>query len=106
MDFQKNSSRCANWFSGIVPGESVSYLRMPGLRQRMSPIALFVGDSLIQKRVATNSNFLIPCIVLGELYYGAQKSKRTNENMAKIKDFINSTVVLNCDINTACDTGS
>lgn len=66
-------------------------------------IALFGGDALVKKRVATDSKFFIPCLVLGELYYGAQKSRRVNENMIKIKEFITSTKVLNCDSNTALE---
>ena len=54
-------------------------------------IALFGGDALVKKRVATDSKLFIPCLVLGELYYGAQKSRRVNENMIKIKEFITST---------------
>lgn len=30
-------------------------------------IALFGGDALVKKRVATDSKFFIPCLVLGEL---------------------------------------
>ena len=66
-------------------------------------IALFGGDALVKKRVATDSKFFIPCLVLGELYYGAQKSRRVNENTIKIKEFITGTKVLNCDSNTALE---
>ena len=43
----------------------------------------------------------IPSIVLGELYFGARKSRRVKENLARIDEFAVSNVVLGCDTETA-----
>ena len=43
----------------------------------------------------------IPSIVIGELYYGANKSQRVQENLTKIKNFIINNVILSCDANTS-----
>jgi tRNA(fMet)-specific endonuclease VapC len=47
----------------------------------------------------------VPCIVLGELYYGARKSTRVTENLARIDEFVTSSTVLPCDTTTAQQYG-
>jgi tRNA(fMet)-specific endonuclease VapC len=42
-----------------------------------------------------------PSIVLGELYYGARKSTRVPENLARIEEFAARSTVLVCDTETA-----
>jgi tRNA(fMet)-specific endonuclease VapC len=43
----------------------------------------------------------VPSIVLGELYYGARRSHRVAENVARIEDFTRASSVLDCDHVTA-----
>jgi tRNA(fMet)-specific endonuclease VapC len=50
-------------------------------------IALFAEDPIIKERLEQIEEVFIPCIVLGELYYGAEKSKKIKINMKKIDDF-------------------
>ena len=50
-------------------------------------------------------NFLVPSIVLGELYAGARKSGRVNENLARIDAMIRPDIVLSCDAATAWSYG-
>ncbi len=68
-------------------------------------IALFADDSVVTKRAAGISNIFIPSIVIGELYYGARKSSRATENLARIDEFVESNVVLSCDTETARQYG-
>ncbi|MBW2039031.1 MAG: PIN domain-containing protein [Deltaproteobacteria bacterium] len=46
-------------------------------------IALFAEDTSVQKGLTEAEQVFVPSIVLGELYYGAQKSLRTEENIAR-----------------------
>lgn len=63
-------------------------------------IALQAGDSNLLRFLETNA-VILPCIVLGELYYGAQRSERTDANIAVIDDLAQSSAVLVCDGSTA-----
>ena len=64
-------------------------------------IALFAEDDSIQDRVNQAEEIFIPCIVIGELYYGAYKSKNTKANLKKLGDFSAENVVLGIDMVTA-----
>jgi len=44
--------------------------------------------------------------VLGELYYGAQKSNRIDENLARIDQFLEGVTVIDNDIATAYEYGA
>ena len=50
-------------------------------------IALFANEAVVQANLANAAEVFIPSIVLGELYYGANKSLRVAENVAKIDEF-------------------
>jgi tRNA(fMet)-specific endonuclease VapC len=56
-------------------------------------IALFAGEAAIQQHVAEASEVFVPSIVLGELYYGARKSRRVTENLAHIDEFVASSTL-------------
>ena len=43
----------------------------------------------------------IPCIVLGELYYGAKKSGKIKENMKRIEDFASENAIIDVSGETA-----
>ena len=39
--------------------------------------------------------------MIGELYYGARKSSRVKDNIARIDEFARNNVILSCDLETA-----
>jgi len=56
-------------------------------------IALFAKDPQIHDRIANAEEVFVPCIAVGELYFGACKSIKTKENLARIDEFaLNNTV--------------
>jgi len=64
-------------------------------------IALFAKDPQIHDRIVNTEEVFVPCIAVGELYFGAYKSIKTKENLARIDEFaLNNTVVV-CDTETA-----
>ena len=64
-------------------------------------IPLVEQNLQIADRAAQATSILIPCITLGELYYGAAKSKRERENAQRADDYASQVGVLNCDATTA-----
>ena len=68
-------------------------------------IALFAKEAVVQANLANAAEVFIPSIVLGELYYGANKSFRVAENVAKIDEFAARNSILACDTRTAQEYG-
>lgn len=68
-------------------------------------IALFAGDSDVVDLLKDAEEVFVPSIVIGELYYGARKSSRVEDNVARIDDFAANNVVLGCDTETAYQYG-
>jgi len=64
-------------------------------------IALFAGEPAVTQGLMDAEEVFLPSIVLGELYFGARKSKRAEENISRLDDFAVSNIVLNCDTNIA-----
>jgi len=64
-------------------------------------IALFSNEGAVVDRLANINDFLVPAIVMGELYFGASKSSRSKENLMSLELFENNVKVLNCDSGTA-----
>lgn len=64
-------------------------------------IALFAGEMSVLESITEVDEIFIPSIVVGELYYGAQKSHRRESNIARIDDFVEASSVLDCDQETA-----
>jgi tRNA(fMet)-specific endonuclease VapC len=64
-------------------------------------IALFAKEAVVQQRLAETDEAFISSIVLGELYYGAQKSSRVEANIARVNTFAAANAVLGCDTATA-----
>lgn len=64
-------------------------------------IALFAREPMIHERLSNASEVFIPCIVIGELYFGSYKSLKVQENLNRIDEFALSNTVLPCDIETA-----
>jgi tRNA(fMet)-specific endonuclease VapC len=68
-------------------------------------IAIFANDPGVQTGLANASEVFISSVVLGELYYGAYKSTRVADNIAKVSEFAASNTVLGCDGVTAQEYG-
>jgi len=64
-------------------------------------IALFANDAAVVGRLQEAEEVFVPSIVVGELYYGARKSGRIMENVARIDEFAANSAVLSCDVETA-----
>ncbi len=68
-------------------------------------IALFADDSRVLDHLQKADETFIPNVVIGELYYGAQKSARVTENMERIGKFVAKSAILACDEETAAKYG-
>jgi tRNA(fMet)-specific endonuclease VapC len=64
-------------------------------------IALFAEDKAIKDNLGKAGEVFVPSIAIGELCYGARKSARAKENLARIDEFAANNVVLGCDTETA-----
>jgi len=64
-------------------------------------IGLFANTSEIAEKISHAVEIYVPCMVIGELCYGAEKSRRPEENLERIDDFSHSNIILKCDGNTA-----
>lgn len=64
-------------------------------------IGLFADDAAVKDSLAQADEVFSASIVVGELCYGAQKSGRSEANLARIDEFSASIVVLPCDADTA-----
>ncbi|MBD2777963.1 type II toxin-antitoxin system VapC family toxin [Iningainema tapete] len=64
-------------------------------------IALFEEDVSVQEKLAQANQVFISSTVVGELYYGAYRSRRVAANIARIEEFTNSNTVLPCDLVTS-----
>lgn len=69
-------------------------------------IAFFSGEPAVIAQFDQADEILLPSIVLGELVFGARKSSRAVENLARIEDLSRQVVVLNCDGDTARQYGT
>ncbi len=68
-------------------------------------IRLFAHDPAVEQRFDANPDVILPIFVLGELYYGAQKSRSVQENCEKIDRFVASIKVLGGNLGTASEFG-
>ena len=68
-------------------------------------IALFAEDTSVQKGIMEAEQVFLPSIVLGELYYGARKSLRTEENISRVDEFAAMSAVLGPNTATAKEYG-
>jgi len=68
-------------------------------------IALFKREQTVIKRLSGKQLAFVPSIALGELFYGAEKSKERAENVSRIETFAKASPILNCDIETARNYG-
>jgi len=64
-------------------------------------IALFAKDTGVIGQLEKGAEIFIPSVVIGELYYGAEKSSKTKENKTVIEKFASDNTILNCTKETA-----
>ena len=64
-------------------------------------IAFFSGETAVVTRVEQAAEVLLSSIVVGELDYGARKSGRVQQNLARIAELVEQTAILDCDEGTA-----
>lgn len=64
-------------------------------------IALFGNERTVLQHLTPEVEVFTPAIVLGEVYYGAYKSSRVQENISRINQFASRAAVLECDLVTA-----
>lgn len=64
-------------------------------------IAVFNGDTLLQRRVANAPEAFVSIVTLGELLYGAYRSQRIGANVARIEQLETDITVLDCDSETS-----
>lgn len=68
-------------------------------------IALFAGEPSVQEHLAVAHEVYVPSVSTGELCFGALRSGRPAENLARVDEFAANNVVLSCDTQTACHYG-
>ena len=68
-------------------------------------IALFRQDEAVLKHLQEATEILVPVIAIGELYYGAYKSRWSSKNIQRVQEFTAANTVLACDGQTAVAYG-
>ena len=64
-------------------------------------IALFGAAEDLKWQFAYDAEYWVPCIVVGELLYGAYHSAEIRQNLREIEAFISSTRIAECSTETA-----
>ena len=64
-------------------------------------IALFAKDPKIHDRMANAEAIFVSCIAIGEMYFGAYKSLKIQENISRIDEFVLKNTVLSCNTETS-----
>ena len=64
-------------------------------------IALFAHEQTVLDRLAAANAVFIPVVALGELYYGARRSGRVEQNLGRIDEFAAAATLLDCNQVTA-----
>lgn len=64
-------------------------------------IALTIRDRAVLERLEADVTVFLPSIVLGELFFGAYRSGRVEENLDRVADIAASNTILACDGATA-----
>lgn len=59
------------------------------------------NDAAVVRRAGEAEAVFAPSIAIGELFYGAQKSARVKENLARVETFATTVAVLPCDTDAA-----
>jgi tRNA(fMet)-specific endonuclease VapC len=68
-------------------------------------IALLQGDDTVLSNLDRAPEVFIPAVVIGELFFGAAKSGRPAENIARVEQFAAGRIVVPCDLVVAREYG-
>jgi tRNA(fMet)-specific endonuclease VapC len=68
-------------------------------------IALLQGDGTVLSNLDRASDVFISAVVMGELFFGAAKSARSTENIAKVEQFATGRAIISCDLEVAREYG-
>ncbi|MGL5940441.1 MAG: type II toxin-antitoxin system VapC family toxin [Waterburya sp.] len=68
-------------------------------------IALFAKETVVIENLATAEEVFVPSITIGELYYGARKSGRVQNNINRIDELVANSRILGCNVETANEYG-
>jgi tRNA(fMet)-specific endonuclease VapC len=60
-------------------------------------IALFSNEASIVEQISKAERIFLPAIVVGELFYGAYNSHKSDQNTQTIAEFVQRVNILNCD---------
>jgi tRNA(fMet)-specific endonuclease VapC len=64
-------------------------------------VDLFRNDTAVEQRTRDAAVIYVTSIALGELYYGARKSRQVAQGVIYVDQFATRNIVLDCDIETA-----
>ena len=64
-------------------------------------IALFAANEAVITAISQADEVFLSSVVLGELYYGAERSGRIEANKQRIDEFGEENIILVCDVETA-----
>lgn len=80
---------------------------MPGryLLDTNAVISLFADDEDLVKTLGQADAVFLSIVVLGELYFGAEKSRRVEENLVRIESFAADCTMLPADAEVAREYG-
>jgi len=68
-------------------------------------IALFDNEPTVTEGFKKAQEILVPSIVIGELYYGAQGSAKVKKNVTRVDNFVAANTILVCDSKTSATYG-
>ncbi|MBO3457361.1 type II toxin-antitoxin system VapC family toxin [Aetokthonos hydrillicola Thurmond2011] len=68
-------------------------------------IAIFANDKEVNNQLGNANEIFIPSVAIAELFYGARKSGRSQNNIERIEEFIARNTVIGCDVETARQYG-
>jgi len=68
-------------------------------------IALLVSDKSVKEHLISIEEVFLPSIAIGELYYGAYRSSRRDENIKRIDKLVKGNTILVCNARIAQEYG-
>ena len=72
-----------------------------GLLDTNVVIASLDKEAIVLELLDRIEEIYVPSIVIGELYFGARKSQRVQENIQRLQKFTAGNKILGCDLETA-----
>lgn len=87
------SKKTSKWWKTMI---EIAYLL-----DTNAAVALLENDPVMTALVTAQPIVYLSSIVIGELYYGAEKSSRVEANIERISHFLGQGIILYCDAQTA-----